>query len=147
MISAIEMHCVVVICILYHISMDDRFKSMFAFTDCIPMVCTNKAFLLVVPRVNVWVPFLFPFFFLHVAISDSVQWLPYLGLVPGPTRTTIKGLMSLLLVYLSARFEFASLWFPSCFLTLLLLTSPLPCPKKQIQFIIFSDDLQLFYIA
>ena len=26
-------------CILYHISMDDRFKSMFAYTDCIPQVC------------------------------------------------------------------------------------------------------------
>lgn len=25
-------------CILYHISMDDRFKSMFAYTDCIPQV-------------------------------------------------------------------------------------------------------------
>ena len=36
------------------------------------------------------------FFFFHVAISDSVQWLPYLGFVPGPTRTTSKGLMSLL---------------------------------------------------
>lgn len=24
--------------ILYHISMDDRFKSMFAYTDCIPQV-------------------------------------------------------------------------------------------------------------
>ena len=34
------------------------------------------------------------FFFLHVEISDSVQWLPYLGFVPGPTRTS-KGLMSL----------------------------------------------------
>ena len=42
--------------------------------------------------------FLFSFFFfLHVAISDFVQWLPYLGFVPGPTRTTSKGLMSLLL--------------------------------------------------
>ena len=36
------------------------------------------------------------FFFSHVAISDSVQWLPYLGFVPGPTRTTSKGLISLL---------------------------------------------------
>ena len=53
------------------------------------------------PRVNVWVWFLFLFsffFFLHVAISDSVQWLPYLGFVPGPTRTTSKGLMSLLFI-------------------------------------------------
>ena len=41
--------------------------------------------------------FVFSFFF-HVAISDSVQWLPYLGFVPGPTRTTSKGLMSLLLL-------------------------------------------------
>ena len=40
--------------------------------------------------------FFFFLFFFHVAISDSVQWLPYLGFVPGPTRTTSKGLMSLL---------------------------------------------------
>ena len=55
--------------------------------------------LLVVTRVNFRVRFLFlfSFFFFHVAISDSVQWLPYLGFVPGPTRTTSKGLMSLLL--------------------------------------------------
>lgn len=33
-----EIHSVVVLCILYHISMDDRFKSMFTFTDCIPIV-------------------------------------------------------------------------------------------------------------
>ena len=38
----------------------------------------------------------FSFFFFYVAISDSVQWLSYLGFVPGPTRTTSKGLMSLL---------------------------------------------------
>ena len=42
--------------------------------------------------------FHFFFFFFHVAISDSVQWLPYLGFVPGPTRTTSKGLMSLLFI-------------------------------------------------
>ncbi|NXS07407.1 KIFA3 protein, partial [Neodrepanis coruscans] len=29
----------VAMCILYHISMDDCFKSMFAYTDCIPQVC------------------------------------------------------------------------------------------------------------
>ncbi|NWS43916.1 KIFA3 protein, partial [Probosciger aterrimus] len=29
----------IAMCILYHISMDDRFKSMFAYTDCIPQVC------------------------------------------------------------------------------------------------------------
>ncbi|XP_015261687.1 PREDICTED: kinesin-associated protein 3 [Gekko japonicus] len=28
----------VAMCILYHISMDDRFKSMFAYTDCIPQL-------------------------------------------------------------------------------------------------------------
>lgn len=33
-----EHHCVVVLCILYHISMDDRFKSFFSYTDCIPVV-------------------------------------------------------------------------------------------------------------
>ena len=35
----------------------------------------------------------FSFFFLHVAISDSIQWLPFLEFVPGPMS---KGLMSLL---------------------------------------------------
>uniref|UniRef100_A0A4X1UV41 Kinesin associated protein 3 n=2 Tax=Sus scrofa TaxID=9823 RepID=A0A4X1UV41_PIG len=29
----------IAMCVLYHISMDDRFKSMFAYTDCIPQVC------------------------------------------------------------------------------------------------------------
>ncbi len=33
-----EHHCVVVLCILYHISMDDRCKSFFSYTDCIPVV-------------------------------------------------------------------------------------------------------------
>lgn len=33
-----EIHSVVVLCILYHISMDDRFKSMFTYTDCIPIM-------------------------------------------------------------------------------------------------------------
>lgn len=33
-----EHHCVVVLCILYHISMDDRFKSFFSYTECIPVV-------------------------------------------------------------------------------------------------------------
>ncbi|XP_019620745.1 PREDICTED: LOW QUALITY PROTEIN: kinesin-associated protein 3-like [Branchiostoma belcheri] len=33
-----ENHRVVVLCILYHISMDDRCKSMFTYTDCIPVV-------------------------------------------------------------------------------------------------------------
>ncbi|KAK2084755.1 Kinesin-associated protein 3 [Saguinus oedipus] len=28
----------IAMCVLYHISMDDRFKSMFAYTDCIPQV-------------------------------------------------------------------------------------------------------------
>ena len=32
-----------------------------------------------------------------ITISDSVQWLPYLGFVPSPMHTTSKGLMSLLL--------------------------------------------------
>jgi len=27
-----------VLCILYHVSMDDKAKSMFTYTDCIPMV-------------------------------------------------------------------------------------------------------------
>ncbi|XP_022085406.1 kinesin-associated protein 3-like [Acanthaster planci] len=31
-------HRVIVLCILYHISMDDKAKSMFTYTDCIPMV-------------------------------------------------------------------------------------------------------------
>eukprot|EP01137_Pigoraptor_chileana_P023966 Opistho-2@91147 len=33
-----EVHRVTVLSILYHISMDDRFKSMFTYTDAIPMV-------------------------------------------------------------------------------------------------------------
>ncbi|XP_069120818.1 kinesin-associated protein 3-like isoform X1 [Argopecten irradians] len=33
-----ENHRLIVLCILYHISMDDKSKSMFTFTDCIPMV-------------------------------------------------------------------------------------------------------------
>ena len=28
----------IVLCILYHISMDDKARSLFAYTDCIPMV-------------------------------------------------------------------------------------------------------------
>ena len=33
-----ENHCLIVLCILYHISMDDKAKSLFAYTDCIPIV-------------------------------------------------------------------------------------------------------------
>ncbi|MCI4386165.1 hypothetical protein PGIGA_G00059200 [Pangasianodon gigas] len=33
-----ETHKQIVMCILYHISMDDRSKSMFAYTDCIPQL-------------------------------------------------------------------------------------------------------------
>jgi len=33
-----EQHSVVVLCILYHISMDDKCKSYFSYTDCIPLV-------------------------------------------------------------------------------------------------------------
>ncbi|CAB4032785.1 kinesin-associated 3 isoform X2, partial [Paramuricea clavata] len=33
-----EIQCIVVLCILYHISMDDRYKSMFTYTDCIPLI-------------------------------------------------------------------------------------------------------------
>uniref|UniRef100_A0A8C1C5M4 Kinesin-associated protein 3a n=1 Tax=Cyprinus carpio carpio TaxID=630221 RepID=A0A8C1C5M4_CYPCA len=33
----------IAMCILYHISMDDRFKSMFAYTDCIPQVRDQPA--------------------------------------------------------------------------------------------------------
>ncbi|KAJ8300671.1 hypothetical protein KUTeg_022190 [Tegillarca granosa] len=32
-----ENHKLIVLCILYHISMDDKAKSMFTFTDCIPI--------------------------------------------------------------------------------------------------------------
>lgn len=35
---AVEHHSVVVMCILYHISMDDKFRSYFSYTDCIPLV-------------------------------------------------------------------------------------------------------------
>ncbi|GCC30965.1 hypothetical protein chiPu_0009419 [Chiloscyllium punctatum] len=34
----IESHRQIVMCILYHVTMDDRFKSMFAYTDCIPQL-------------------------------------------------------------------------------------------------------------
>uniref|UniRef100_A0A6Q2Z7A0 Kinesin-associated protein 3b n=1 Tax=Esox lucius TaxID=8010 RepID=A0A6Q2Z7A0_ESOLU len=33
-----ENHKQIAMCILYHISVDDRFKSMFAYTDCIPQL-------------------------------------------------------------------------------------------------------------
>ncbi|KAJ8277971.1 hypothetical protein GJAV_G00082270 [Gymnothorax javanicus] len=33
-----EAHRQIAMCILYHISVDDRFKSMFAYTDCIPQL-------------------------------------------------------------------------------------------------------------
>lgn len=38
-----EHHCIVVLCILYHISMDDRYKSFFSYTDCIPVVSLSFA--------------------------------------------------------------------------------------------------------
>uniref|UniRef100_A0A672Q9B2 Kinesin-associated protein 3-like n=1 Tax=Sinocyclocheilus grahami TaxID=75366 RepID=A0A672Q9B2_SINGR len=37
-VSGDEAQRQIAMCILYHISMDDRFKSMFAYTDCIPQV-------------------------------------------------------------------------------------------------------------
>lgn len=33
-----ENHRLIILCILYHVSMDDKSKSMFTYTDCIPMV-------------------------------------------------------------------------------------------------------------
>ena len=33
-----ENHKLIVLCILYHITLDDKAKSMFTYTDCIPMV-------------------------------------------------------------------------------------------------------------
>ncbi|KAK7502598.1 hypothetical protein BaRGS_00006173 [Batillaria attramentaria] len=33
-----ENHKLIILCILYHISLDDKAKSMFTYTDCIPMV-------------------------------------------------------------------------------------------------------------
>lgn len=36
--TANEIHSVVVLCILYHISMEDQAKSTFTYTDCIPTV-------------------------------------------------------------------------------------------------------------
>lgn len=36
-----EQVLVFVLCLLYHISMDDRCKSMFSYTDCIPLVCVS----------------------------------------------------------------------------------------------------------
>lgn len=38
-----ENHSVVVICVLYHISMDDKFRSYFSYTDSIPMVCSKHS--------------------------------------------------------------------------------------------------------
>ena len=37
-VSDNENHRLIVLCILYHISMDDKAKSMFTYTDCIPIV-------------------------------------------------------------------------------------------------------------
>ena len=38
-----ESHCVIVLCILYHVSMDEKSRGVFAYTDCIPQVsvCTG----------------------------------------------------------------------------------------------------------
>jgi len=36
--TANENHASIVLCILYHVSIDDKAKSLFAYTDCIPMV-------------------------------------------------------------------------------------------------------------
>ncbi|ELU10175.1 hypothetical protein CAPTEDRAFT_219515 [Capitella teleta] len=33
-----ENHCLIVLCILYHISMDEKAKSFFAYTECIPTI-------------------------------------------------------------------------------------------------------------
>ena len=60
----------------------------------------SRGFLLVVPRVNVCVPFLFLFsffFFLHVAISISGPVTAIFGICPRSHAYTSKGLMSLLL--------------------------------------------------
>lgn len=35
---ASESHCVIVLCILYHVSMDEKTRGVFAYTDCIPQV-------------------------------------------------------------------------------------------------------------
>lgn len=42
-VSGDEAQRQIAMCILYHISMDDRFKSMFAYTDCIPQVRDQPA--------------------------------------------------------------------------------------------------------
>ena len=39
--AANENHTVIVLCILYHVSTDDKAKSLFAYTDCIPVVSTH----------------------------------------------------------------------------------------------------------
>ena len=33
-----ENHRLIVLCVLYHISIDEKSRSMFAYTDCIPQV-------------------------------------------------------------------------------------------------------------
>ena len=38
--SGVESHRVIVLCILYHISIDEKSRSMFAYTDCLPQVRT-----------------------------------------------------------------------------------------------------------
>jgi len=38
--AANENHALIILCILYHISVDDKAKSLFAYTDCIPVVCS-----------------------------------------------------------------------------------------------------------
>ena len=42
LLSGDENHKQMAMCILYHISVDDRFKSMFAYTDCIPQVTVQQ---------------------------------------------------------------------------------------------------------
>ena len=39
--AANENHALIVLYILYHISIDDKAKSLFAYTDCIPVVSSD----------------------------------------------------------------------------------------------------------
>ena len=38
----LENHRLIVLCILYHISIDEKSRSMFAYTDCVPQVSQHS---------------------------------------------------------------------------------------------------------
>lgn len=75
--SANEIHSVVVLCILYHISMEDQAKSTFTYTDCIPTVSCLTAFAHA-PNLFVWICitnsyYLFRFMGHHENLKKKIQ--------------------------------------------------------------------------